>query len=372
MSAEYVMQWSDTFLTDIKEVDDQHFFLVELVNKLGGYLFQKNVSFSALKQILEHLLEYTEFHFSSEEKLMGEKRLYGPFVKEHRKNHRLFVLEVSTLYKDLKEDEQVFKKAKFLFDFLMHWLAFHILEQDQLMAQQVRLIDQGMEAKQAYEKVARDAHGPAEPLVQALNGLFGILSSRNHELIELKKSLEQKVEERTEELVLANQELERIAVTDPLTGVYNRRHAIACLERLWKNQGDSAVFSCILVDIDHFKVVNDKYGHDKGDEILVEVVKAMKDAVRTDDIVCRLGGDEFLILCPDTPLLGGIQVANKVLSGINGLQFLLDDCVRYEGRASLGVGSSEDKASYTHVLKEADRQAYKSKSAGRNCVRPVA
>ncbi len=370
MPSSWLMQWSDHFLTDIKEIDDQHFFLVDLVNRLGRHLFQKDITLSVLKEIVEQLHDYTRFHFSSEEVLMVKKKVYGPFIKDHQNNHTFFVREVVTLYEELKDGGDLFNRGKFLLDFLIHWLAFHILEQDQLMAEQIKLIDKGIDAKEAYEKASNEFHGQVAPLVQALSGLFSILSSRNHELIGLKKELEQKVQERTEELILANKKLERLAVTDPLTNIYNRRYAMACMESLWKKRGTD-VFCCMVLDIDSFKEVNDTYGHDMGDQILIQIARAITFAVRTDDIVCRLGGDEFLVLCPGTPLEGGIRVAGNALKSIANMKVGLKDGRLYKGSASIGVASSEGKVEYTDLLKEADQRAYAAKKAGRNCIRPL-
>lgn len=102
-------------------------------------------------------------------------------------------------------------------------------------------------------------------------------------------------------------------MTDALTGLPNRRHALQQLKTLWEESTRSASpLSVMMIDADHFKEVNDTCGHDAGDLVLGELARTLQHAVRTDDLVSRLGGDEFLIICPDTDSSGGRQIAETV------------------------------------------------------------
>ncbi len=102
-----------------------------------------------------------------------------------------------------------------------------------------------------------------------------------------------------EQLNDLNQRLERLAITDDLTGLYNRRQAMHRLEEHWavceRYQRPLAVVS---LDVDHFKAINDLHGHSAGDQVLQGVAEAMRECVRTTDTVCRIGGEEFLIILP--------------------------------------------------------------------------
>ena len=118
--------------------------------------------------------------------------------------------------------------------FLIYWLAYHILGSDQSMARQIRAIRAGHTPADAYLTEERMKEGAVEPLLRALNGLFRQVSERNRELLQLNQTLEARVEERTRELAAANEQLEIIALTDVLTGLPNRRHAMRCLDQAWK------------------------------------------------------------------------------------------------------------------------------------------
>ncbi len=113
------------------------------------------------------------------------------------------------------------------------------------------------------------------------------------------------MEERTRQLVEANKQLEVLSYTDALTQLPNRRCAIQTLKELWNDASlADAPLVCIMIDADYFKQVNDSCGHEAGDVVLKELSHTLKHSFRSDDIVCRLGGDEFLVICPNTDLAG--------------------------------------------------------------------
>ncbi|HEX5339236.1 MAG TPA: HDOD domain-containing protein, partial [Gallionella sp.] len=105
----------------------------------------------------------------------------------------------------------------------------------------------------------------------------------------------------SKDLALSNERLQRLALTDALTELPNRRFAMERLEQEWalSQRGDRAL-SCMMVDIDHFKQINDKFGHQVGDEALKHVAHCLRHSARTQDVVCRYGGEEFVVICPDT------------------------------------------------------------------------
>ena len=155
----------------------------------------------------------------------------------------------------------------------------------------------------------------------ALRGLFELVSQRNKALIQLNETLEQRVEQRTLALSEANRHLEQLSLTDVLTGLPNRRHAMKTLSQLWQESIAGEVgLVCIMIDVDHFKEVNDRYGHEAGDKVLVKLAQTLRESFRNDDIVCRLGGDEFFVICPCTSREGGSYVADLVLQTVNRMQ----------------------------------------------------
>jgi len=238
-----------------------------------------------------------------------------------------------------------------------------------MMAQQLDKIDEGISSAEAYEEEELNYSNSTEPLLAALNGLFHQLQDRNRELIELNQSLEGTVKERTKELSDANKRLESITVTDALTSLHNRRYAMQIMDKLWNENEGKSNLSCIMIDADHFKEINDTYGHDAGDKVLCELSRTLERSIRSDDFVCRLGGDEFLIICPNTDLSGAEKVAKKVYDFVNKLSVDVIDG-SWKGSVSVGV-ATRNKAveSISELIKLADKSVYIAKKDGKNCVR---
>ena len=178
--------------------------------------------------------------------------------------------------------------------------------------------------------------------------------------------------EKTLALSRANQKLGELALTDVLTGLSNRRYAMQNLKRLWGESIENNLpLACMMIDADGFKNVNDSYGHDAGDVVLCQLANELKDTVRTDDIVCRLGGDEFFIICPDTDEEGAMNIANIVHAKISQLTVKVADGV-WHGSISIGVAVKTDSMkNLEELIKAADLGVYAAKSAGKNCVRIV-
>ena len=198
-----------------------------------------------------------------------------------------------------------------------------------------------------------------------------IKSYRDILIIEANRAeLEKKVRERTEELHRANQALTEISLTDALTGLPNRRHALKQLKTLWEESTFSgSPISVMMIDADHFKEVNDTCGHDAGDLVLSELAKALRHAVRTDDLVSRLGGDEFLIICPNTGRSGGQQIAETVRKKVSDMRVPTGDGY-WNGSVSIGVAvRNPDMQTFESLIKAADKGVYAAKQAGKNCVR---
>ncbi|MCD6581925.1 MAG: diguanylate cyclase [Desulfuromusa sp.] len=167
----------------------------------------------------------------------------------------------------------------------------------------------------------------------------------------------------------ANQKLGELASTDVLTGLSNRRHAMQILERLWAESIENNMpLACIMIDADGFKEINDSYGHDAGDTVLCELAKELQYAVRTDDIVCRLGGDEFLIICPNTNKEGSMHIASMVHTKISDLTVEVAGGA-WQGSISVGVAVKTDSMqTLGELIKASDRGVYAAKEAGKNCV----
>lgn len=156
------------------------------------------------------------------------------------------------------------------------------------------------------------------------------------------------------------------SITDELTKLYNRRFFWENLEKEHKRHSrTNSEYSIIMLDIDHFKKINDNYGHSTGDLVLIDVAFTVKNSVRNTDIVARYGGEEFIILLPDTKKENAIIVAQKVLEAIREIPVSF----RKEPiTASLGIASSREADNPERIISLADERLYKAKNNGRNRV----
>lgn len=165
--------------------------------------------------------------------------------------------------------------------------------------------------------------------------------------------------------------LERLSVRDPLTGIFNRRYLDQALIREFKyaRRHDSTV-SIAMLDADHFKQVNDRYSHATGDQVLRLICEVIASHIRSEDILARFGGEEFVLLFPGTQLEGAVQACEKIRQSIEeypwqqvgeGLTVTL----------SFGVADSRGSADYEEVMSTADRRLYMAKDQGRNRVNPA-
>ena len=365
-------EWGSHFETNIKEVDGQHKILVNLINELSELLMTNTATKLDIQNIINQLLEYTTYHFEQEESLMLAVQIDSRHFDIHIQNHKDFVNEAIQMSKSIST--VLNQDSKDVLDFLTHWLTYHILGIDQNMAKQVKAIQSGISPKDAYEKEEQERHSSStEPLLVALNGLFKHVSLKNKELSELNKSLEDKVNKRTKELVKANINLENLSLTDVLTGLPNRRHGMKTLSLIWEDSiiNNSSVV-CMMIDADKFKVINDTFGHDAGDEVLIKLTKTLQHSIRNDDMVCRLGGDEFLVICPDTNLEGGLYLAEQIRKKVSNLTISVGKDAFWYGSISIGVSAKTNKINnFEELVKIADRGVYLSKEAGKNCVRTV-
>jgi len=167
----------------------------------------------------------------------------------------------------------------------------------------------------------------------------------------------------------ARRELLTAATQDPLTGLLNRARLQSIFDFETKKAAINNSALCLLMcDLDHFKSVNDKHGHNAGDEVLIAVANSLKDNVRDSDYVFRLGGEEFLLMLPDANLAQSVAVANHLRGHVEGLNFCFDN-VPVLLTMSVGVAQwGGESANLQTVLREADLHLYQAKSRGRNIV----
>jgi len=209
---------------------------------------------------------------------------------------------------------------------------------------------------------------------------FEILEKANNQLVYLNIKYENilkelQIEQRKsnkfrEKLQETNKKLLNLALKDPLTGAYNRRYINEILDgeiaRVKRSGGHLVVLMC---DIDHFKHVNDTYGHDNGDIVLKKVVNILKETLRKNDILARVGGEEFVVVCQSTNTDDGVFVAEKLRKAIEEATFSLTSGNDIGITMSFGVACyNTELKNVQNLLKLADNRLYDAKNTGRNKV----
>jgi diguanylate cyclase (GGDEF)-like protein/PAS domain S-box-containing protein/putative nucleotidyltransferase with HDIG domain len=187
------------------------------------------------------------------------------------------------------------------------------------------------------------------------------IEKRNARLKELLRRLEQS----RQEIHNQNRELKRLATSDSLTGCLNRRSFFESFESQWdsaKQSGDP--LSCLMIDLDHFKAINDSHGHQAGDQVLCVVAETMRDMLRDGELLCRYGGEEFCILLPRREIDSAAAVAERIRQAI---------CARSRPdlRLSVSIGASTTACgarSVEELIAQADQALYAAKRTGRNQV----
>ncbi len=164
-------------------------------------------------------------------------------------------------------------------------------------------------------------------------------------------------------------ELQLLASTDPMTKLYNRRYFISTSKKVISlAKREKYPVSIIMLDIDKFKNINDTYGHDVGDTVIISLAKELINSCRKSDVACRYGGEEFVILFPNTSQDGAKIVAENIRSSLENLSLdIQDKTIHFT--ASIGVSSLfDDEINIEKALKRADEALYKAKESGRNKV----
>jgi diguanylate cyclase (GGDEF)-like protein len=184
-------------------------------------------------------------------------------------------------------------------------------------------------------------------------------------------STDEELRRTVEELERVNARLAELSATDELTGVYNYRFFVERLKiEMSVAQRQDMPFSCAIVDIDHFKMVNDTYGHDSGDRVLAATASSIRGKLRPSDAVGRLGGDEFGVLLPSTDYDTALLVAERMRMAVHANSGGRTPARPPEVTVSIGVASfpEEQVSEGTSLLKLADRALYAAKEGGRDRV----
>ncbi|GJI99549.1 hypothetical protein RugamoR64_00880 [Duganella rhizosphaerae] len=205
-------------------------------------------------------------------------------------------------------------------------------------------------------------------LIVALRGRRQTLRALHDE----RNQLEARVMQRTLELMIANTKLEQLATTDPLTGIGNRRRMTEQINKeLERSRRFKHPLSLLMVDIDHFKNVNDVYGHEAGDRAIVAVAKALAGGMRNIDMASRFGGEEFVLLMPETDIGVASGAAERLRSDVADLRIEGDNGEQITLTVSIGVAAAAPEGppdSASSLISRADKALYQAKHEGRDRV----
>ncbi|RZF23694.1 GGDEF domain-containing protein [Paraburkholderia sp. UYCP14C] len=198
---------------------------------------------------------------------------------------------------------------------------------------------------------------------------FSTIYSQEELLARLSEAMA-RTERALQELQRTNEKLEHMAATDPLTGVANRREFIERVgAEIARAKRNGAPFSLLALDLDHFKTINDTFGHQAGDQVLQRFVKKCLDAIRPYDGVARVGGEEFMVLLPQVALDKALSIGERLRAAIAGAPFDTGTGKPVEVTVSVGVSEfGRDGQTIDAILRKADERLYRAKDQGRNKV----
>jgi diguanylate cyclase (GGDEF)-like protein len=187
--------------------------------------------------------------------------------------------------------------------------------------------------------------------------------------------MQKELEQKHSDLLEKNKILAQLAITDPLTGLLNKGYLMKRLKsEVARSSRYNETISCMMVDVDFFKRINDSHGHLVGDTVLKHIARIIKDATRATDIVTRYGGEEFFVICPNSTLDGVLNLAERVRYNVENTPFVIDQNTTLSLTVSVGVKcaifdpSVDTEIASSTLIHDADLSLYKAKSSGRNRV----
>lgn len=368
-----VFPWNKNFETGIEEIDSQHRKLVDLLNQLANTL----VSGDQVKilSVYDELANYATFHFESEERIWRDTFGQDSCFESHLMGHSSFLPKILQIKED-EQGESLSNAVEDIVRFLIRWLAFHIIDDDKRMSFVVQGVEQGLSLAEAKTSADYKMNGSIRILVETVLNMYDGLSSRALELMRERaerQKMELALKEANSKLEQANEMLESLSITDQLTGLHNRRHFERVFTRKLKSCRREQVYICLtILDIDHFKKLNDCYGHSSGDDALKKVAQALKDACdRPEDYPFRIGGEEFGIISCYQDKNESYAFAEKIRLCIEQLNIPnQESSVNDHLTASLGFFTEipNKDSSLDNYLDKADANLYRAKNFGRNSV----
>ncbi len=200
-----------------------------------------------------------------------------------------------------------------------------------------------------------------DDMARSIHNTMANLHSREQELKRTQDELELRVQERTKDLASANKKLTFLALHDPLTGLANRSLLMDRLEQgIFRSQRENSPLAILVMDLDHFKEINDTLGHNIGDQLLVDVAQRLKKALRSTDTIARLGGDEFAMILPEDNLAQASIVAGNLLKSLDRPFFVNNNRLSVSGSVGIAM-SPDDSIDSSILLQKADVAMYVAK-----------
>jgi diguanylate cyclase (GGDEF)-like protein len=351
------------FATLYKKHINKDFVNVFIFNKDGLILSSSKEDHSLFKKFFEENEKINDFKESKIINLSG-KEYITKIVQFDTLNKEEFIV-IFADYEKIMEP-YLSQTFKLLLTFIItSFLMFPIIVylSGVIIKPIYNLVKQSIKIKnRKYEEISQ-----VESSILEIALLSSSFENMAQSINSYQNSLEEKVKQRTEELLVKNAELLRLSITDNLTKLYNRVKLDKSLqEEMNRSLRYNTNFSIILLDIDYFKKVNDNFGHQVGDEVLIESSQILSKNIRNVDILGRWGGEEFLVICPETKIEDAIKVASHINEAIKLHKF---STYPNTVTMSLGVASfNKDIKNIDDIILNADKALYQAKEQGRDRV----
>ncbi len=361
-----VFPWNSNFETGNSIIDEHHKVLVSLLNKLAITLINQDKA--EIDSTFEELTAYANKHFAYEEEIWSNYFTDDPWLLSHNKTHSSFLPSVMDIKKQAA-DKPLPDIIENVVHFLVKWLIFHIIDTDKRMVLVMNALESGATIDEAKHLAEEKMTGSKLILIDAILKMYEGLSSRTLSLMREMKAKK----EAEEQLNEANNKLEALIITDPLTCLFNRRHFDNTFELLKrKAMRDKKILCFMLIDIDYFKNINDYYGHLIGDQALEQLGSCLLELCRRpEDMAFRIGGDEFSVLTINKGKKHAFQFAEKIRMAIEDLKVTNKQSEASDYMTvSIGVIHKIPciKDNQDEFIKVADKRLYKAKTLGRNKV----
>lgn len=358
-------KWQQNYSTENPLIDAQHFKLIEIINHI-----QQNMDLNDNTQnilLLDSILKFNKYikkHFNTEESLM---KIYSVDLRHcdvHIEQHRDFEHELTNYLNSFKNIDPR-KKIEEMLELASNWINFHILTSDFELMKQINYISsEGYHPSTAFNLIVDQYDLNSYQYIDSLKTTYRLQLKRKIQLEKENANLVQELKTKTNKISGLKKQLNNAMFLDILTGLPNRRYVMEELDKLiyeW-NRYDT-IFSVLFIDVDQFKTINDKYGHDYGDVLLQWLAFFLKKNTRKNDTVCRLSGDEFIIICPHTDTLSALKIGRHLNKKCTYSP--LNITLYWKPSLSIGVSTiNNDNSTSSEILKQADAAMYISKQNG--------